>query len=283
MLSLGIDIGGTSTKLAMLHDGRVAWTGQSVFYSKPDQAGLIKAFQEAADGRVSKANHCGICVPGLLNDDRSIVTMSVNVPGLMNVPLIELVRSAFGDATPNVKVHNDAISCATDVVVSLRLKGRSLVLAMGTGVGSAVLDDLVPLLVDGGSSGHFGMMDVSVDGAVPIGPDGGAGSLEGYIGVPALRRDYGNDINAALAQLTPGDACLKALARAIRIGHAIYRPHNVVLAGGIGIRLRENLQVIRQLVDKQLTAAARSDWKLLCAITDFHAACGVARLASAVD
>lgn len=279
MRSLGIDIGGTSSKVAMLEDGKVLWTGQSGFYSKPDPAGLRQALLDAADGRVDRVDHCGICVPGIQNQERTMVIRSVNVPGLNNLPLVDLVRGAF-PSVGRLKVCNDAISCASDVAVALGLKGRLLVLAMGTGVGAAVLDDGVPLLVDGESPGHIGMLDVSVGENPPIGPDGGAGSLEGYIGVPALKRDYGQDVNATLAKLTADDACMKALARAIRIGHAMFRPHHVVLAGGIGTRLKEKLPILRKLVDTNLTSIAREDRTLQCAVNDFHAACGAARLSS---
>lgn len=279
MRSLGIDIGGTSTKLAMLDNGNVLWTGQSKFYAKPDPAGLKQALMEAADGRVDRVDRCGICVPGIQNDERTMVLMSVNVPGLNNLPLIDLVRGAF-PVVGQLKVCNDAISCASDVIVSMGLKGRVFVLAMGTGVGAAVLDDGVPLLVDGESPGHIGMLDVSVSDNPPIGNDGGAGSLEAYFGVPALRRDYGPDVNATLAKLGENDPCMKALARAIRIGHAMFRPHHVVLAGGVGTRLREKLPVLTKLVETNLTSIARPDRTLQCAANDFHAACGAARLSS---
>ena len=280
MRSLGIDVGGTSTKLALIENGNVLWTGQSNFYSRPDLAGLIQALREAAEGRVDRVDRCGICVPGIQNPERTMVIKSINLPALNGLPLIDLVHSAFGSGITRLKVCNDAISCASDVVVALGLKGRTLVLAMGTGVGAAVLDDGVPLLVDGESPGHIGMLDVSVGEDPPVGPDGGAGSLEGYVGVPALRRDYGQDVNATLAKLTADDVCMKALARAIRIGHALYRPNHVVLAGGVGIRLREKLPIIRTLVDTRLTSVARDDRTLQCAVNDFHAACGAARLSS---
>ena len=278
MRSLGIDVGGTSVKLAMLEHGQVLWTGQSPFYSKPTADELLDALRQAAGGRVERVDRCGICVPGLLDDARTTVTLSVNVPGLMGLPLDTLVGRAFAGA-PSVRVCNDAISCATDVIAALGLSGRVLVLALGTGCGAAVLDDGVPLLIDGESPGHFGMLDVSVGQHPPIGPDGGAGSLEGYIGVPALRKRYGDDVNAALVYLTEQDECLQALARAVRIGHAIYRPHHVVLAGGIGIRLSGKLPILRAMVDRHLTSLARQDRTLQCGTTDFHAACGAARLA----
>src|SRR6185295_15399031 len=106
------------------------------------------------------------------------------------------------------------------------------------GVGMAVLDDGVSLMVHGESPGHLGQVDVSIEGDPVIGPDGGAGSLEGYIGAPALVKKYGPDMPANLARLGKNDSALKALARVIRICHAIYAPHHVGLTGGIGIRLQ---------------------------------------------
>lgn len=281
MRSLGIDVGGTSAKMALLEDGRVAWTGQSNFYARPVADAIVTALREAANGRVTGAvDRCGICVPGLLDAERTKVTLSVNVPGLMELPIAEFVRRAFGDLGARPAIQNDAISCAADVVVAMNLTGRTLVLAMGTGIGAAVLDDGVPLIVDGESPGHLGQVDVSVSDDAPIGPDNGRGGLEGYFGVPALRRDYGPDVNATLAKLTEQDPPLRALARIIRIGHALYRPHHVVLAGGIGTRLASKVDILRKLVDDKLTSVARPERTLQCAANDFHAACGAARLAT---
>jgi len=52
MVCLGIDIGGTSVKLAALQDGKSLWTGQSEFYSRPSTDQLIAAIRQAAGGRV---------------------------------------------------------------------------------------------------------------------------------------------------------------------------------------------------------------------------------------
>jgi hypothetical protein len=123
-------------------------------------------------------------------------------------------------------------------------------------------------------------LDVSLEGEPVIGPDGGAGSLEGYLGAGALRKRYGPDLYKAFEQMKPGDAPIRALARAIRIGHAIYRPHHVVLAGGLGIRLGHLLPALYALVETNLTDLARPDWTLTVGDSDFHAAAGAARLAA---
>ncbi|MFT3785756.1 MAG: ROK family protein [Tepidisphaeraceae bacterium] len=280
MISLGIDVGGTSVKLAALQDGNVLWTGQSGFYARPDATALKQALRDAAAGRVTRVDRAGLCVPGIMNDARTMVINSINVPGLNGLELTTLVQDGLGQGVPAPRICNDAVSCASDAAHMMGLKGRTVLIALGTGVGCAVLDDGVPLEVDGESPGHLGQCDVTVDNPPTIGPDGGAGGLEGYIGVPALRRMYGDDINPALARMSERDVPLQALARAIRIAHAIWRPHHVVLAGGVGTRLKPALPALRKLVETNLTRIARPDRTLDCAVDDFHAARGAARLSA---
>lgn len=283
MQQLGIDIGGTSVKMALLANGMTVWTGRSKGYDKPDGSRLVDALREASQGRVenSEVNACGICVPGILNPARDTVLLSVNVPGLNGLPMTSLVRQALGGSIGKIKVCNDAISCAVDVVHALKLTGRVMVLAMGTGVGGAVLDvdstSICPLLVEGESPGHLGMVDVTCDDPPTLGADGGAGSLEGYCGIPALVARYGS-VERAIEKMKPTDSPMRALVRIIRIGHAIYRPHHVVLAGGVGVMLSKRIDEIRELVESHLTTVARPDRTLQCALDIFHGSRGAARL-----
>jgi predicted NBD/HSP70 family sugar kinase len=160
------------------------------------------------------------------------------------------------------------------------MTGRLLLLTLGTGVGSIVIDDGGKALeVEGGTSGHLGQIDVSIAGHEVIGPDGGAGGLEGYIGVGALRRAYGEDVSEAIGQFTGREPAMQALVRAIRIAHAIYRPMHVCLGGGIGIRLKHLLPALKEMIDKNLTSVARPDYTLSCGDDDFHSARGVAMMA----
>jgi hypothetical protein len=146
-----------------------------------------------------------------------------------------------------------------------------------------VLDDGLPLHVSGTSPGHLGQIDVSIDlpgEPTPIGPDGGRGGLEAYIGLPALRARYGEGFADRLQALTPDDPPLLALARAIRIAHAIYRPQHIALLGGVGLRLAPVLPDLKARVDDALTSVARSGWTLSSGDSDLHAARGAARLAA---
>ena len=277
MLSLGIDIGGTSVKLALQHDATTLWTARSQPYTSPTTPRLIEAIRTAAAGRISHIDRVGLCVPGLLDSAARTVRRAVNVPGIVGVRLDDLVHDALGlDPAVPAALMTDAFASALDIFAMRRPAGRLLVLSIGTGVGAAVLDEGKPLLVDGDSPGHIGQIDVSLADEPVIAPDGGAGGLEGYIGAAALAGRYGDDPAAILPRLTIHDPPLRALARAIRISHAIYRPHHICLCGGIGIRLRHVCDDLHRAVAQDLTALARPGWTLTTGEDDFHAARGAA-------
>src|SRR5687768_6085525 len=79
MTGLGIDIGGTSVKLAAVADGRVAWTARGRAHRRPSADELAGAIAEALAGRGADYDSVGVCVPGLMDDDRRTVRQSVNL------------------------------------------------------------------------------------------------------------------------------------------------------------------------------------------------------------
>jgi predicted NBD/HSP70 family sugar kinase len=278
MRTIGIDIGGTSVKMAVFEGGLFVDSKQSEPYTRPDTDQLVRAIAQTLGERPVDVDVVGLCVPGLIDRASGVVTLSVNVPGLVGVPLSELLGLAIPGFAGSLKIVNDALAAGVDVVARRKLPGRVLVLALGTGVGAAVLDDGVELRVEPDSPGHIGQMDVSLGDSAPIGPDGGAGSLEAYLGTAALIREYGS-MERFFRDVTVEDASMRSLVRAIRICHAIYRPAHVVLVGGVGIRLKHQIDALKVKVDDHLTSVARPDWKLLVGDDDFHAARGAARLA----
>ncbi|HEY1685023.1 MAG TPA: ROK family protein [Tepidisphaeraceae bacterium] len=281
MPNLGIDIGGSSVKAALLESGQLAWTGQSGTYCKPTASHLIAALVDAIHGRIGgkEGLKVGLCAPGVLDPIQRRITTAVNVPGLTELTLDDLVTQAVGNGAKLSWIGSDAVASACDAAKTKKLTGRVFSLAIGTGVGAAVLDDGKPLLVSGNSPGHWGQVDVSLPGEEVIGPDGGAGGLEGYIGAAALRKRYGQDLPSAVAKMSANEPPIKALVRAIRIGHAIYRPQHVLLLGGIGIHLAHLQKDIHRMVSENLTSVARAGWTLDVGEDTWHAARGSALLA----
>lgn len=279
MTSLGIDVGGSSIKVAAINGSQTLWTTQSSTYSRPTREQLIAAIRECIKGRDEPVEGVGICVPGILDRDRRMITLSVNIPSIQGIVLDELVSESLGREVDVVEIHNDSTASAYDLYATHNLKGRLLSITLGTGVGATVLDDGNPIRLSGESPGHIGMVDVSLDDNPPIGPDGGAGSLEAYIGSPALVAKYGPDMAGTLQRLTENDPPIRALARAIRIFHAIYRPHYVYLIGGLGIHMGHLLPALRNQINKGLTSVARPDYRLAVGDDHYHAAKGAAKFA----
>lgn len=280
MTYLGIDVGGGSVKAAAITDGAVAWTGQSDRYADPSADRLSAAIAHAVAGRAAGITAAGLCVPGVLDDAHSKIVLSVNLPKLNGVRLADVVAAALpGGPVPRLRVMNDTTAAAYDLYLGRGMTGRLFLMVLGTGVGVCVMDERGPLRVSGDSPGHFGQMDVSIEGHPVIGPDGGAGSLEGYVGAPALAKAYGSEPDA-LDKMTVDDPAGRAIVRALRIAHALYRPHQVVLAGGVGIRIGHLLGDLRERANHRLTRLARPGWTIGLGDSDFHNAVGAARAAA---
>lgn len=273
---IGIDIGGTGIKVAH-NDGSTWRLGASDRYLKPSRATLTEALRNAlADMGFTRTNslRVGLCVPGIASHNGSMIELAVNVPGLVGWPFRDLLTSAIGTEPDFFVRSTDAQAAMLDWSYGRKMRGRTLALVIGTGVGLWVLDDGRPLRVTDNSPGHIGQIDVGESHA-PIGFDGGRGSLEAYVGAQAIKNSGG--ISAAFA---PKEPATLALARAIRICHAIYRPDTVLLLGGIGIRLA-NHRAFEEEVRRDLTTLAKPGWKIIYGDDDHHAARGAARLASA--
>ena len=290
MVSLGVDIGGSSVKALILEDGREIGRWRSDRYCGADASALrdgLAAVAKDAAGvlRTRQVDSLALCVPGVLDPAGQIVVKSVNLPGIEGIRLREVIDEAFGPSvrpSSAMRIVSDARAATHDVCIARGLAGRVLGVVLGTGVGGAVLDDLVPLQVSGQSPGHIGQWDATLDERddhTPIGPDGGRGGLEAYIGLSSLTARYGAlALEARLAKLTRRDPPLRALARAVRIAHAAFRPDHVLLLGGVGIAIGPAIQELRALVGDALTSLARGGWTLASGEDLFHAARGAARL-----
>ncbi len=281
MRTLGIDIGGSSVKAALLDGDAVVWTSPGPTYQRPTTDELVAAVRQAIRWPLPPLEGIGLCVPGLLDKAAQMVTLAVNVPGLNGIPLARILSRVLNSELPNrLCVTNDAAATGFDIWSARRPAGRLMVIAIGTGIGASVIDHGEFLLVDGDSPGHLGQVDLGSFGETIIGPDGGLGGAEGYIGGPVLLQRYNTDPRALVDGWTGDEMEVRALARLLRISHAIYRPHHFCLAGGLGIRLGHLLPAIRRHVEDRLTSIVRPGWTLSVGDDDFHAARGAARLAA---
>lgn len=284
MRAMGIDIGGTRVKAAIVEaaTGEPTWRWTSHAYAKPTATELEAMIRTAINAAPSRPQTVGLCVPGVVDPTTGVIVRCVNIPCLEGSDPDALVRRGLVDKAAPVTRWTDAYAAGVDVRLTEGLEGRLLAISLGTGVGAAVIDEQCrQVVLHGQSSGHFGQMDVSLGDDAPLGPDGGRGSLEAYIGGPALMRRWGDPATIA-ASLFAESEPVRALARAIRIAHAIYKPDHVRLLGGVGLALARLGGGWRDLVARDLTCVARQGWSLGYARHEHHAAAGAARLSGGV-
>ncbi len=284
--SLGIDIGGSSVKLALIHDGGAPHTLRGDKYEMPTLellsqrvATTFAALLEQAGLSRDVIGAVGVSVAGPM-DTRGVIEMAANLPVLAGVCIPDWAEAALKLGVP-VTAATDANSAAACEHRRNPMPGRTLYLSLGTGVGGAVLDDGKPVIITRGTSGHFGHMDVcGGDPDAPATPGAGRGALEAYVGFRTLE--------AAGVPFTSDErfdhpvmkAALAALARGLRILLAVYRPDHIVLMGGTVDIYAPALNKVKAMADDNLTKAAPTNWTLTVGQTDnFAAAIGAATLA----
>lgn len=289
MIVLGLDIGGTSIKAALVRvDEHSADRGHEVLEvgrvehrEPPTPASLTRASAEIIAGlaRRERIDRLGLCVPGVVSSDGSTLERSMNLRSLEGLRIAEIGQPVLDAAVQRV-ISTDAHAAGYAYWREHPGVGRLLAVSLGTGVGASVLDDGVALRVSGASSGHLGQMDVGAcdPGGDAVGPDGSVNTLEAFVGLPALRARFGEKIDAG--GLTIDSVPMRALIRALRVAHAIYRPHRIALLGGVGTALGGVSAELRAAIDDGLTSLARTGWTLEVGSSIHLAAVGASLLAA---
>jgi len=244
-LALGIDLGGTNIKVALL-DGKLESIEEATLPTvatdvergkrwKQDIGDLVKKFQKKSFNAIEVV---GIAAPGLANSQNtSIAHLPNKLPGLENF---------YWEDFLGIKtfVLNDAHAA---LVAESRLgagKGfQNIVLfTLGTGVGGGVIIDGKLLQGQKGRAGHFGHFSINQNEEQSIANM--PGSLENAIGECSMkRRSYGkfHSTKEVVGAHLQGDHLaswvwlnsVQQLARGIASLLNAFSPEVVILGGGI--------------------------------------------------
>jgi len=169
MRVLAFDMGATRLKASMVEDGQV---GAVTTRPSRDLSGsavmdllVATATELAASGDVDAV---GVAVPGIV-DGGTVISLAGKFDGLVGADLAGTVTSAVG--APTIVV-NDAIAAAVGEAVAGAGVGhqRVVMVTIGTGVGTAVVEDGGPLGAGPWGGGLMG-------GQIPIG-DGSSGPVD---------------------------------------------------------------------------------------------------------
>lgn len=247
---LGIDIGGTSTKLGLVENGtvvareRIPTRGHASDHAFADALSTVAKGMEGAARMIA----VGIGAPNA-NQLTGIIEMAPNLPWKHDVPFARMMQDRLG--VPAV-LGNDANAAALGEWRYGAGQGFNdlLLVTLGTGVGSGFIVNDRLLLGSAGNAGELGHMTVAVKGRSCT--CGRAGCLEAYVSIRGMRQTYAEladnlavlqaegvkcIADAALlgdvAALRTFEETVQWLAIGLANAVAITGPRRVVLFGGI--------------------------------------------------
>ena len=186
----------------------------------------------------------GVAIPGPVDERRGIVLDAPNL-GWSEVPLREMAVTRTG---LQVFITHDVRAAASGEAAlgSARGAGDHLFVAMGTGIGAAVVIGGKPYTGTHAAAGEMGHMTIDPDG--PQCGCGGRGHLETYASAGGMRRRYadatGGDVietEALVARAVAGDQparriwdrAIDALALSLADAIVLLDPERVVIGGGL--------------------------------------------------
>lgn len=221
MWSLGVDVGGSKALACLVNPARevVAAAQRPTGRSSPPET-ILAAIDELTSILTREArapDAIGVGFPGLVDSARGNVLSSVMLDGWKDVPLARLVRERLG---LRCVVDNDVNAWALGELAARRneVAPVSVVVAVGTGIGGAILIDGRILRGSRGLAGEIG--NTTIDWKGPVCWGGRRGSLNALASGSALE----------------GRPFLKG-ARALATGLSnvvhLLNPGLVVLGGGV--------------------------------------------------
>ncbi len=288
---LGIDIGGTTSKLGLVHDGRVIARARIRTTDYADDHAFADALaQEAA--RLTADNGQGIPAVGIgapnANQLTGIIEMAPNLPWKHDVPLARMMTDRLG--VPTV-LGNDANAAALGEWRYGAGHGIDdlLVVTLGTGVGSGFIVNGKLVLGSAGNAGELGHTILIPGGRACT--CGRWGCLEAYVSIRGMIATYmeiggtsaPDDVKTIADRANAGDKaaieCFNQTTEHLAIGLAnavcATGPRRIVLFGGIARNgellmgpLRDHFQevllnIYKGRVDLAVSALPEDDAALL--------------------
>lgn len=250
LFALGIDIGGTHTKLGCVHP-----SGQITAFQRiptaaqgtdpgPFMARLFAAIDSILASIDGQPAGIGVSMHGELDSERRGPIIAGNTPALRNFDMRGALEKRYG---LRVDVYNDltAHSLGEYYFGTGKQVERFMCMAVGTGLGAGVIVNGKPLIIDGGNSGNTGL--IILDPAGPVDNNGIRGSAEALCGVRGIERlalaYYGSPkpahevITAARDGTDPTAIAIIQqiggyLGQALASLSVIFYPHRIALTGG---------------------------------------------------
>ena len=258
-LHLGIDLGGTNLKWAVVERGAEPGLVKTSRLRTDTHDGEQSVLDQmvgvaiGAIGEYSGVESIGVGMPGMLDPDNGITRLIPNIPG--NWDGVRVVERMAGATGIRVRLINDAraFALAEHGLGAGRGATSMLGITLGTGVGGGLVLDGRLYLGRAGTAGEFGHQTI-----VPDGPPcncGNRGCLEALAKAEAIATACGKDtVEESVAAARDGDPRarrgIRDAGRYLGIGVSnvvvLLSVDHVVLGGGVAAAGEMLMQPIRE-------------------------------------
>jgi len=251
--AIGIDIGGTNTKIALVaKGGRIIERHEFSTKLCKDKSGLINIIADNISilkVKRSMVSGIGIGAPGLVDTKRGIVHYLTNIPGFKDVNLKKELENKTGI---KVSVDNDVnLMALAEAKFGAGRSAKSLFcVTLGTGVGGGIVINNEIYRGNTQSAGEIGHICIDKDG--PLCNCGKRGCVEAFVGnsyivkracpllmavlkgrnlTPALITELAKEGNLAAVKIWKETA--EYLGRGLVMVINVFDPEIIVIGGGM--------------------------------------------------
>lgn len=189
---IGIDVGGTNVKIALVDDnGKIIYSNSVPTYAKMGYEYTVNNIKQAIKDLMKETNTTpsdiegiGFDFPGQVDCKTGVVKLAPNIPGWVNVPIAQMIENEFHIPT---RIDND-VRCAA--LGELKFgAGRGcenfICITVGTGIGSGIVINGKVVRGATNAAGELGHIKLQMNGG-PICGCGDTGCLEAFASGPAI-------------------------------------------------------------------------------------------------
>jgi glucokinase len=280
---IGIDIGGTNLKSALVRDGKIIKRTKVQTNADQGPASIITQIKSALQNFTEPVSRIGIGIAGIIDSRKGIVRYSPNLAGWTDVKLARIIKR---EVEVPVKILNDVNAICLGEWKFGAGKGYNniFLFTLGTGVGGAAVCEGKLLFGANGFAGEFGHSVIKYDGKKCT--CGQFGHLEGYVGARYIvertkrrmrkqkttLRKYKEITPRIIAQEAKrGDVLAKEIFAEIGfyigIGLSnvisLFDPEMIIVSGGISRAGKILFDSIRKTANERIMGSQYRDFKII--------------------
>lgn len=188
---IGIDVGGTNVKIALVEDGKIIYSNTVPTYAKMGYEYTVNNIKQAIRDLMKETTTTekdiegiGFDFPGQVDYQTGVVKLAPNIPGWVNVPIAQMIEDEFHIPT---KIDNDVRCAALGEMKFGAGRGceNFICITVGTGIGSGIVINGKIVRGASNAAGEIGHIKLQAEDG-PLCGCGDSGCLEAFASGPAI-------------------------------------------------------------------------------------------------